>query len=240
MQDFVDADPDGDFLSRPPLRDSNGAVIPGREALVPWETWPTVLDTFFAVTPRAEEPGVVGKRAVRYYSHLDTEVHNGFETYYAVVASDHLMYWVGDRWVLAGYGIQANPGNYYLTTMPRPESQTAEERAREGQNIYVFPNPATRASLAEFQKQPASGDDPTGERIMFMNLPEARNTISIFTASGDLLATVEHDGRTQGGAAAWNLITRNGQEIVSGIYLYSVQSDEGRFEDFQGRFVVIR
>ena len=28
--------------------------------------------------------------------------------------------------------------------------------------------------------------------------------------------------------------------IVSGVYLYSVQSDDDRFEDFVGKFVVVR
>jgi hypothetical protein len=109
-----------------------------------------------------------------------------------------------------------------------------------GANIYVFPNPATREALAEFQKQPASAKDPTGERIMFNYLPAALNTISIFTASGDLVETVYHDGLGGGGGAYWNLVSRNGQEVVSGIYLYTVQSDDSRFEDFQGRFVIIR
>jgi len=240
MTAFVSSDSTGVFLSRPPLRDSNGAVIPGREALVSWESWPTVLDTFFAVTPRLEMPGVVGKRAVRYYSYHDTEVHNGFETYYAVVASDRKLVYDDGDWVTTGYGIQGNPGNHYQTTMPSVPAQSAEDRARIGQNIYVFPNPATKESLLEFQKQPPSGKDPTGERVMFVNLPAAHNTISIFTASGDHVATVEHDGLAGGGSASWNLVSRNGQEVVSGIYLYSVQSDDHRFEDFQGRFVVIR
>ena len=66
---------------RPPLRDSQGAVIPGREDLVPWETWPDVLDTFFAVTAaRRGRPVWSARRATRYYHHLDTEVHNGFQT----------------------------------------------------------------------------------------------------------------------------------------------------------------
>ena len=45
---------------------------------------------------------------------------------------------------------------------------------------------------------------------------------------------------TGAGHASWNLMSRNGQEIVSGIYLYAVQSDDGRFEDFVGKFVVVR
>jgi hypothetical protein len=39
------------------------------------------------------------------------------------------------------------------------------------------------------------------------------------------------------GEAAWNLISRNGQDIVSGVYLFTVQSSQGTQ---RGRFVVIR
>ena len=46
------------------------------------------------------------------------------------------------------------------------------------------------------------------------------------------------DTVTQGqGSKPWNLISRNGQRIVSGIYLYSVDSELGRKV---GRFVIIR
>jgi len=242
MADFVAADVEGRYPVRPPLRDSGGAVIPGREPLVPWEGYPAVLDTFFAVTPRAEAEGVVGKRAIRYYHHRDGDVADGFLTFYSVVASDHQLAYDRDSgsFFPAGYGIQSEPGNNYQRTMPGPHPQTAGDLAASSRNIYVYPNPATREALAEFQQQPASKDDPTGVRVMFNNLPAARNLISIFTASGDLVATVEHDGLHDLGSASWNLVSRNGQEVVSGIYLYTVQSDDSRFEDFHGRFVVIR
>jgi hypothetical protein len=236
----VDSDPTNKFVVRPPLRDSRGAVIPGREGLVPWETHPTVLDTFFAVTARAEGPGVLGKRPTRYYHHVDDAVHDGFQTFYSVVAADHSLFWDGEQWFPSGVGLQTEPGNNYQVTIPVPPAQTAEMREKVGSKIYVFPNPATRESLAEFQKQPPSKDDPTGERIMFTNLPAAHNTISIFTASGDLVETIQHNGHHDGGGATWNLVSRNGQEVVSGVYLYIVQSDDSRFENFQGRFVVIR
>jgi len=240
MQDFVAADTSGKFITRPPLRDSQGSVIPGREELIPWEAWPTVLDTFFAVTPRQEANGVIGKRATRYYHHIDSDVKNGFVTYYSIVAEDHTLFWDGEEWVPSGPGIPTEPGNNFQVPTVAPVGQTPHQSAAAGSNIYVFPNPATRKSLAEFQKQPASANDPTGEKIMFNNLPAARNTISIFTASGDLVQMVYHDGLNDGGGAYWNLVSRNGQEVVSGIYLYTVQSDDSRFETFQGRFVIIR
>lgn len=39
------------------------------------------------------------------------------------------------------------------------------------------------------------------------------------------------------GQARWNLISRNGQDVVSGIYLFTVESDKGTQ---RGKFVIIR
>jgi hypothetical protein len=47
----------------------------------------------------------------------------------------------------------------------------------------------------------------------------------------------EHDGRDGSGQARWNLISRNGQDVESGIYLFTVDSSAGHQV---GRFVVIR
>ena len=242
MQAVVDSDPHNNWYSRPPIRLYDGTVAPGMEDLVRWESYPDVLDTFFAVTVREENVamGILGKLATRFYHFIDTEIHNGFTNYYAVVARDHLLAWDGDKYVPAGFGIEEDPGKNFYRAIPRPDAQTVTQRRALGGNIYVYPNPATRESLAEFQAREPSTKDPTGVRVMFNNLPLAHNTIRIFTVSGDLVQTLEHDGYTQGGAFSWNLITRNLQEIVSGIYLYSVHSDDSGFEPFHGRFVVIR
>ena len=211
--------------------------------MIPWESYPDVLDTFFAVTPRTTEPGSGGvdKRATGYYHHLRTGLHNGFPMHVSVTATDHTTGRTDDDvLVVTGVGIGGEPANSPLATMPGPMGQTPEERATMGNNIYVYPNPATREALAEFLMQPASFDDPTGVRVMFNNLPEANNTIRIFTVSGDLVQTIEHDGYNQSGQVSWNLVSRNGQEVTSGIYLYTVHSDRGGFDDFRGRFVVIR
>ncbi len=237
MQALVDSDTLGVWLERPPVRRASGVVAPGMEALAPWETYPDVLDTFFAVARRTSG---VPKRGVQYYHHLDTEVHNGFRYYYSISAMDHTLVLVDDEYVPTGPGLENDPGNDFLLVVPRPEAQTAEHLRRNGRNIYVYPNPATRESLAQNQPYPPDLDDPTGVRVVWNNLPLAHNTIRIFTAAGDLVDTVHHDGYEQGGSASWNLVSRNGQEVTSGIYLYVVESDQAAFEDFQGRFVVVR
>jgi hypothetical protein len=118
--------------------------------------------------------------------------------------------------------------------MPQPTAtQTLDD-------IYVAPNPYRESAAWDL----AEGDfEPTGRRIKFFNLPE-RATITIFSLAGDLVATVEHDdGRnTNGlprGQTAWNLISKNNQDTVSGIYLYHVKSAMDGSETV-GKFVIIR
>jgi hypothetical protein len=217
-------------------------VIPGREPFIRWETYPDVLDTFFAVTPRELDPSSgVSKRGTRYYHLLRQDVPNGFPMFVNVTAMDHTYgrdeY---DNLVPSGLGLAGEPANGPVPVTPRPDAQTPQSRREEGNNIYVFPNPATREALAEFHGQYPSLDDPTGVRICFTNLPEAHNTIRIFTVAGDLIDTIEHDGYHEGGQAFWNLVTRNGQEVVSGIYLFSVHSDQSVFDEYRGKFVIIR
>ena len=245
MQRVVDNDVNNAYRLRPNLRRSDGSVNPDLVGLMRWESYPDALDTFFAVASRAADPelGISEKRGTRYYEYIDRDVHNGFIYFYSVTATDHARLPVGNSQNIdqpVGEGLGGDPGSSFTHTTPGTVSQTAEEREREGVNIYVFPNPATRDALAEYQELNPNGDDPTGVRVTFTNLPRANNTISIFTVSGDLVQEIRHDGTSGVGHTSWNLMSRNGQEIVSGVYLYTVQADDSRFEDFIGKFVVVR
>ena len=77
-------------------------------------------------------------------------------------------------------------------------------------------------------------------RVTFTNLPQANNTIKVYTSSGDWVQTISHNGNSGSGHVSWNLMSRNGQEIVSGIYLYSVESDDDAFDTYVGKFFVVR
>jgi len=94
-------------------------------------------------------------------------------------------------------------------------------------NIKVVPDPYY-AYATQWEATPGETN------IQFQNLPE-RCTIRIYTLSGDLIKTLEHtDGS---GTQEWNLQTDSQRLIVSGIYIYHVESQYG---DRLGRFAVVK
>jgi len=108
------------------------------------------------------------------------------------------------------------------------------EAHADARGVWVVPNPFR--ATAGWDRPPIYGDRLT-RHLDFMGLPRAHCTITIWTVAGDRVATLDHDGTTGIGEAAWNLVTRNGQEAASGVYLFTVESSLG---NSTGRFVVIR
>jgi hypothetical protein len=162
------------------------------------------------------------------YAVQDSQVLNGFDYAYAVTT-------VLERDIDIGMGL-IRVERFESPFAPRFEEivrPAAASRDRSGK-VWVVPNPF-RGS--EVWQRPDVLGDPLSRHIDFMGLPRARATIKIWTVAGDHVATIDHDGSRGDGEAAWNLVSRNGQEIESGIYLFTVDSTLGR--DI-GRFVVIR
>lgn len=175
-----------------------------------------------------------------FYEYIDREVHNGFYYFYSVTVATIQYLRVDGELLPVGIGPSGQPRANYRFSIPQSPAQSAEERASEGPNIYVVPNPATREALDEFSRLEPNQDDPTGVRVEFRNLPKARNTVRVFTLSGDLVATLHHDGSDGAGSLSWNLVSKNGQQVVSGIYLYSVESNDRAFDRYVGRFVIVQ
>ena len=68
----------------------------------------------------------------------------------------------------------------------------------------------------------------------------AECTIRIYTLDGDLVAEIDHaklEDDPTAGHDSWDLINRNTQAVVSGIYLFSVESKYGTQ---LGKFVIIK
>ena len=121
---------------------------------------------------------------------------------------------------------------------------SADRVEAENLKVTVFPNPyRIDGGYFESKYERLEGNvvsPDRARRIHFANLPK-RATIRIYTLDGDLVRELQHPSGAplQEGESmmAWDLISRNTQAAVSGIYLYSVQSDLG---NQVGKFVIIR
>lgn len=168
---------------------------------------------------------------IGYYQHRDTHVLNGFLYFYAVTAFDINLLdekdpFTGERFVLSlecrhvateGQGVV--PGDAAV-----PFSGEA----------YVVPNPYYGSAPWDLVPNPR---DPTGTHVDFMNLPKGEWTIRIYSLAGDLVRVLQNDGAQDIGQARWDLVSRNGQDIVTGIYLFSVES---RYGTQVGKFAILK
>jgi len=95
--------------------------------------------------------------------------------------------------------------------------KTARAPAENTLSVSVFPNPFRLVSGL-----PTAGEESS---IVFTNLP-AKCTIRIYTVSGELVRTLEHDNPNSG-EEVWNQLTDSRQKTAAGVYLYTVESDVG-------------
>ncbi|HEX7400607.1 MAG TPA: hypothetical protein VF369_00385 [candidate division Zixibacteria bacterium] len=114
---------------------------------------------------------------------------------------------------------------------------------KEGLKVGVYPNPyRIDGNYSATGYEPGEGRPGNFDRrLNFINLPP-KCTIRIYTLDGDLVMTLEHD-KQEGDLDAtyhyWNLVSRNTQAVVSGIYLFSVEDNKtGKTQ--VGKFVIIK
>jgi len=173
------------------------------------------------------------------YRYVDHNVLNGFVYFYSIAGKDS----TGQRDVFGGRGTLAEQEGRRAAT----EADGVVPQAAQGTSasqVYVVPNPYRGSAQWDLSPDAA---DPTGTHVDFFNMPAGHWTLRIFTVAGDLVQTLRWDdlmvnGKPQqetavDGQATWNLISRNGQDVTSGIYMFSVESDLGTS---QGKFVLIR
>ena len=96
--------------------------------------------------------------------------------------------------------------------------------------VYAVPNPFYLNSGFS-----SGGGGNVAQQIGFYGLPE-RATIQIYSYSGQLVDTIEHDAAQY--STPWFQVSRNNQEIASGVYFFVVRTPEGA--TFRGKFVVIK
>ena len=148
---------------------------------------------------------------------------NGLPYYYAVVSYDP------DK--LATHGmpsIESAKSNYKkdpATGAPMaiiPRATTSASLS----DVKVVPNPYKGTSLFEARYE---------DKVEFTHLP-AQCKISIFTLTGDLVQELYHND-LDSGVQDWDLVSRNNQAVVSGLYIYVVETDNDKM---MGKLLVIR
>ncbi len=162
---------------------------------------------------------------------------SGMHEFYAVTCTDHIF--DPHTHQVSGPGLAGLPNGNFVYVVP-PSTALPPERAVEAsQEIYAVPNPATPQSLAAWQLAP-NNDDPTGVKIEFHHLPRALGKVTVWTLAGDRVREMPFDGRNGNGSLAWNLVSRNGQDVTSGLYLFTVECDMPGFARFVGKLVIVR
>ncbi|MEJ2634024.1 MAG: hypothetical protein P8184_01880 [Calditrichia bacterium] len=124
-------------------------------------------------------------------------------------------------------------GEYFQfdTKSPAFSRQKAES---DLDNISVVPNPYVGAASWE----PQTSSVGRGERrVYFIHLP-AKCTIRIYTMSGQLVQTLNHNSTLSDGQEAWDLVSRDGMAIAYGVYVFHV--DAPGIGKKIGRFAIIK
>jgi hypothetical protein len=169
----------------------------------------------------------------RYYRYVDEEAKNGLPYFYAITSYDHTYL----RGIPYEPGRYNSPSSNFLFTTARSDAQSSDSYSSK--EVYVVPNPVTDAAMEPWRLEPNNAD-VTGLKCEFRNLPECRCTIRIYTVATDLVQVLYHDGSGGNGTAEWNLVSRNGQNVTSGVYIFGVEPDSSDFPKTIGKFVIIR
>ena len=111
----------------------------------------------------------------------------------------------------------------------RPDVPVIDDTAakEELNNVKVVPNPYVAATAHESPLPPGITSGRGARKVDFIHLP-ARSKVHIFTARGEHIITLEHDGSIFDGTVSWNLKTKENLDVAYGVYFYIVESPVGK------------
>jgi hypothetical protein len=142
----------------------------------------------------------------------------------------------------SGY-IRGSPGLFSFAPQPRPPAvpgltvslaYTATQFNVAATNDTIF---AKIHTVPDPYYVSSSIETASGPRILrFVDLP-SQAIVRIYSSSGILVQILSHNDQTGGGEQAWDLRTRNGGSVASGVYFYLVEARDGRRK--VGRFTVV-
>lgn len=183
----------------------------------------------FTLLAEYDKPGdEYGYNTGLEYTYVDSGLVSASTYFYAVTSFD-----IGDE----SRGVESLESSIRdnLTTV-NPTIQPANEL----KEITVVPNPylgdVDYTRVGRWETTDRGFWSELDRKIAFLNVPPVC-TIRIFTLAGDQVATVNHNDPNSG-IATWNLISKNNQAVVSGLYLFVVEDDKGNKKI--GKFMVIK
>ncbi len=181
--------------------------------------------------------GVVLKGDARYfdastqrYTFIDTSTVVGESYYYAITAFDGGHATWGINPTLFPNGVPPQETSKYINRTIRP-FRAGLGPTTDLKKVLVIPNPFVISSGLT-----VPGDEDV---IQFVNLPSPC-TIRIYSIRGDLVQVIEH--REDVGTATWDQISRWGQYVESGVYIYHITSHapSSKNQTVIGKFSIIR
>jgi len=153
--------------------------------------------------------------------------------YFAVTAFDYgaSQYDIG--------ALETSPLANAVKAYALPSSEMVEE---QGLGVIVYPNPYRidgGYARAGYENRDRTKSAVWSRRIHFANLPKIC-TIRIYTVDGDLVREIKHyrpDGDPDSQHEEWNVVSRNTQAVVTGLYIWHVRSEMG---EQMGKLVIIK
>jgi len=222
-----------------------------------WRTWDSPPLTLMELLGTQLDPNDTSSNAPRFPSdpdsldwvanYIETSenwIPNGWNTGFDAIAEGEYMYTftvsnlsetVGLYFAVTAYDY----GNPVTDLSPLESSQTINARfvypiasGETSEQVYVYPNPYKSSNTLDYLEQGYEDPDRSGNtqldrRIWFSGFP-AKSTVRIFSLDGDLVRQLEYDPAVDANPVIfWDLISRNTQAVVSGIYIYAIESDNG-------------
>ena len=141
-------------------------------------------------------------------------------------------------------GLPALESSKTLDIQPAYPLLSADEiNTDDSKQVFIYPNPyRINAGYRDMGYEGRTEDDRPDYRVRelnFANLPP-KCEIKIFSLDGDLIRHLSHDVPANDPTSShhqWDLITRNTQMVVSGLYYWTVEFPNGEVQI--GKFVVI-
>ncbi len=190
-----------------------------------WNIWPPPAN------PDSNEYYQLDGDSVRFvYAFIDSPVLSYYPVHYSVTAFDFGNPVTDVEPLESGYGYNAQQ---VIPGAPSKDFVGKKE-------VMVVPNPYrinVDYDALRWENPDRTGWNEHRRRLDFINLPP-QCTIRIYSLGGDLVDEIEHDDEL-GSSESWNLISRDVQAVVSGIYLFSVE-ERPSGEVQVGKFVIIK